>query len=149
MYACVVKNEEGTWDIFDFARYTGNDEISQDRRERLIAGMESGLPVTGMKLSPYKWSATSGATWDGEKFSGGPPTIIPDTIDWNTIETYGFLCDNVIIYGMIAQKDTGSGRIELLDAIFAGDTEVSIVKIPEGQGAKLGDIWDGEKVISV
>jgi hypothetical protein len=50
---------------------------------------------------------------------------------------------------MLAQKDIGSGRIDLLDAIFAGDTEVSIVAIPEDQSAKVGDIWDGEKVISV
>lgn len=144
MYACVVKNEEGTWDIFDFARYVNNEE----RQKILTDGVESGLPITGLKLTPYKWSATTGAVWDGEKFSGGPATIIPPTINWNAIETYGFLCDNTIIYGMISQKDTASGRIELLDAIFAGDTEVTIVSIPEGQTAKIGDIWDGEKVIS-
>ena len=145
MYACVVKNDEGTWDIFDFARYVSD----QQKQQRLVGAVESGLPITGIKLTQYQWSATPGAVWDGEGFSGGPPTIIPDTIDWNTIETYGFLCDNVIVYGMIAQKDIGSGRIDLLDAIFAGDTEVSIVAIPEDQSAKIGDIWDGEQVISV
>jgi hypothetical protein len=145
MYACVVKNSDETWDIFDFAGYGTHKE----KQDRLVAAVESGLPITGMKLTPYQWSATPGATWDGEGFSGGPKTIIPDTIDWKNIETYGFLCDNVIVYGMIAQKDIASGRIELLDAIFAGDSEVSIVKIPDGQGAKIGDIWDGEKVISV
>lgn len=145
MYACVVKNDEGTWDIFDFARYVSN----QEKQDRLVAAVESGLPITGMKLTQYQWSATPGAVWDGTGFSGGPSTIIPSNIDWNTIETYGFLCDNVIIYGMLAQKDTGSGRIELLDAIFAGDTDVSIIAIPDGQTAKIGDVWDGEKVISV
>jgi hypothetical protein len=145
MYACVVKNDEGTWDIFDFARY-GNNPVGQ---ERLVNAVESGLPITGMKLTPYKWSATPGAVWDGEGFSGGPATIIPPTIDWNSIDTYGFLCDNVIVYGVIAQKDTASGRIEQLNAIFAGDTEVTIVELPQGQAAKIGDIWDGEKVISV
>jgi hypothetical protein len=145
MYACVVKNEEGTWDIFDFAGYVSNPE----KQQRLVDAVESGLPITGMKLTPYQWSATPGAIWDGTGFSGGPSTIIPDTIDWNTIETYGFLCDNVIVYGMLAQKDTGSGRIDLLDAIFAGDTDVSIIAIPEGQAAKIGDVWDGEQVISV
>jgi hypothetical protein len=145
MYACIIRNSEGTWDIFDFAGYVGNKE----KQDRLIAAVESGLPITGMKLTPYQWSATPGAVWDGEGFSGGPESIIPKTVDWNAIETYGFLCDNVIIYAVIAQKDTGSARIELLDAIFAGDTEVTIVALPNGQSVKIGDIWDGEKVISV
>lgn len=145
MYACVVKNEEGTWDIFDFAGYLRNEE----KQNRLISAVESGLPITGMKLTPYQWSATPGAVWDGEKFSGGNESVISETTDWNTIETYGFLCDNVLIYGMVGQKDTASGRIEIFDVIFAGDSEVTIVKIPDGQAAKIGDIWDGEQVISV
>lgn len=145
MYACVVKNEEGTWDIFDFTRY-GAD---QERQQRLVNAVESGLPITGMKLTPYKWSATPGAVWDGEGFSGGPESLISKTVDWNTIETFGFICDNILIYGTIGQKDLASGRIEIFNAIFAGDTEVTIVEIPEGQAAKIGDIWDGEKVISV
>lgn len=145
MYACVVKNSDDTWDIFDFAGYGANKQ----KQDRLVAAVESGLPITGMILTPYQWSATPGAVWNGTEFEGGPSTIIPNTIDWNNIETYGFLCDNVIIYGMIAQKDVSSDTIGKLNAIFAGDSEVSIVKIPEGQGAKIGDIWDGEKVISV
>lgn len=144
MYACVIKNSENTWDIYAFAGYGNNPE----KQARLKAAVDSGLPITTKILTPYQWSATPGAVWDGEGFSGGPESIIPKTIDWNAIETYGYLCDNVIVYANVVQKDLGFDTIGKMNAIFAGDTEVTIIEIPEGQTAKIGDVWDGEKVIS-
>jgi hypothetical protein len=145
MYACVIKNSSNTWDIYAFAGYAVNAE----KQARLEAAVASGLPITPMILTPYKWSGTPGAIWDGEKFTGGSKSVISEDVDWNSIETYGYLCDNVIVYATVVQKDVGSATIEKMNAIFAGDSEVKIIEIPEGQTAKKGDIWDGEKVISV
>lgn len=144
MYACIIKNSNSTWDIYAFAGYANNAE----KQSRLEAAVESGLPITTMVLTPYKWSGTPGAIWDGEKFTGGSESVISKNIDWNTIETYGYICDNIIIYATVVQKDVGFHTVEKMNAIFAGDSEVKIIKIPEGQTAKIGDIWDGEKVVN-
>jgi hypothetical protein len=143
MYACVVKNSQNTWDIYGFASYPNNAE----KQERLESAVESGIPITGMAVTPYKWSATPGAVWDGESFSGGSVSVIPQTIDWDTISIYAYLCNNIMIYGVLANNSTVAAQ--QMDAIFDGDSETSIIKIPEGQTAKIGDIWDGENVISV
>lgn len=143
MYACVVKNSQNTWDIYGFAAYPSNAE----KQARLEAAVDSGLPITGMILTPYKWSATPGAVWDGESFSGGSASTIPETIDWDSISVYGYLCNNIIIYGSLTSKSNIVAQ--QMDAIFAGDSEINIVKVPEGQTAKIGDIWDGENIISI
>jgi hypothetical protein len=142
MYACVVKNSQNTWDIYGFASYP----TAPEKQANLEAAVESGLPITGMILTPYKWAATTGATWDGTGFTGGPPSVIPQDIDWNSIETYGYLCNNVIIYANIG--NTGTVATQQMNAIFAGDSEINIIKIPEGQTARVGDIWDGQNVIN-
>jgi len=142
MYACIVKNSQDTWDIYGFATYPNNVE----KEERLEAAVESGLPITGMVVTPYKWSATPGAVWDGESFSGGSVSVIPQSIDWDTISVYGYLCNNVMIYGSLANN--GTVAAQQMDAIFAGDSQVNIIKVPESQTAKIGDIWDGEKIVN-
>jgi hypothetical protein len=142
MYACVVKNSQDTWDIYGFAAYPNNAE----KQARLKAAVESGIPITGMILTPYGSSATPGAVWDGESFTGGSASTIPDTIDWNTISVYGYLCNDVIIYGSLTSNSTVVAQ--QMNAIFAGDSEISIIKVPESQTAKIGDIWDGENIIS-
>lgn len=142
MYACVVKNSQDTWDIYGFAAYPSNAE----KQARLEAAVDSGLPITGMVLTPYKWSATPGAVWDGESFTGGSASTIPETIEWDSISVYGYICDNVIIYGSLTSNSTTVAQ--QMNAIFAGDSEISIIKVPEGQTAKIGDVWDGENIIS-
>ena len=142
MYACVVKNSQDTWDIYGFAAYPSNAE----KQGRLEAAVDSGLPITGMILTPYKWSATPGAVWNGESFTGGSTSTIPETIEWDSISVYGYLCDNVIVYGSLTSNSTTVAQ--QMNAIFAGDSEINIIKVPEGQTAKIGDIWDGENIIS-
>jgi hypothetical protein len=142
MYACVVKNSQDTWDIYSFAAYPSNAE----KQARLDNAVDSGIPITGMVLTPYKWSATPGAVWDGESFTGGSESTIPETIDWDSISVYGYLCDNIIIYGSLTSNSTTIAQ--QMNAIFAGDSEISIIKIPEGQNAKIGDIWDGTNIIN-
>lgn len=143
MYACVVKNSQDTWDIYGFAAYPSNAE----KQARLEAAVDSGLPITGMILTPYKWSATPGAVWDGESFTGGSASTIPQTIEWDAISVYGYLCDNTIIYGSLTSNSTIVAS--QMNAIFAGDSEINIIKVPEGQTAKIGDIWDGTNIISI
>lgn len=142
MYACVVKNSQGTWDIYGFAGYPTDPA----RQSALDAAIDSGLPITGMILTPYQWSGTTGATWDGSSFSGGFPCLIPPDADWNAINTYGYLCNNVVVYASIGA--TGTVATQQMNAIFAGDSEINIIKVPEGQTANVGDIWDGVNVIN-
>lgn len=140
MYACVVKNSQGTWDVYGELSYASN----QVKREILTNGVESGYPITGMITTPYKWSATPGATFDGTEFTGGTVSVVPPTTDWEGINTYSFLCNNVIIGGFISTVN--SAQDNQLQAIFSEET--TIVKVPEGQTVKPGDIWDGQNFIS-
>ena len=140
MYACVVKNSQGTWDVFSGLSYS----LNPVKEEILTAGVESGLPITGMVMTPYKWSATPGAIFDGTEFTGGTVSVVPQTADWEGINTYGYLCDNIYIGGFIATVN--SAQDAQLQAIFSEET--TIVKVPEGLTVKVGDIWDGENFIS-
>lgn len=141
MYACVVKNGQGTWDVYGELSYASN----QVKREILTNGVESGYPITGMITTPYKWSATPGATFDGTEFTGGTVSVVSPTTDWEGINTYSFLCNNVIIGGFISTVN--SAQDNQLQAIFSEET--TIVKVPEGQTVKPGDIWDGQNFISI
>lgn len=140
MYACVVKNDDETWDIFSFLSYPAN----QEKQDRLEAAVASGLPITGMVLTPYKWSANNGATFDGTEFTGGSPSPVPLDNDWSSINTFGYLCDNVIVGALIATA--GTSVADQHNAIF--ESETTIIKVPEGQTAVVGDIWDGTNIIN-
>jgi hypothetical protein len=140
MYACVVKNSEGTWDVFGFLAYPAN----QEKQDRLQAAVASGLPITGMILTPYKWSATNGATFNGTEFTGGSQSPVPQDNDWSSVNTFGYICDNVIIGAFITS--TGTVMCNQYNAIF--DDETTIIKVPESQTANIGDIWDGENIIN-
>jgi hypothetical protein len=139
MYACVVKNSEGTWDVFSFLSYPSN----QEKQNRLASAVESGLPITGMVLTDYKWSATNGATFDGTTFTGGTESVVPLSNDWSSINTFGYLCNNIIVGAFITTA--GSSVADQYNAIFSDET--TIIKVPEGQTANIGDIWDGENII--
>lgn len=139
MYACVVKNSQETWDVFAFIGYT-----NQEKQDRLAAAVESGLPITPMILTEYKWSATNGALFDGIDFIGGTESPVPQDNDWSGINTFGYLCDNILIGAFITS--TGTVMCDQYNAIFADETK--IIKVPEDQTAKIGDIWDGENIIN-
>jgi len=140
MYACVVKNNEGTWDVWGSISYPSN----QEKQNRLVSAVESGLPITGMILTEYKWSATNGATFDGTKFSGGTESVISPDIDWTGINTFGYLCNNILIAGFVGTN--GSVMAEQGQAIFSSET--TIIKVPEGQTANIGDVWNGTSIIN-
>lgn len=145
MYACVVKNDEGTWDIFHFATY-GTEQSHPhlvSRQQRLSNAVESGLPITGMVLTPYEHLAMPGAIWDGETFAGGENSSVRADADWSTIGYYGYLCNNEVVYGVLTTKN--HPKQLQAEAIWSGET--TIVEIPDDQNPKIGDIWDGIKVI--
>jgi hypothetical protein len=141
MYAFIVKNDQDTWDIWE----TMGTIPIQDREERLQNYLQSEFPIIGMDLTAYQETATSGAFFDGTDFIGGAihPFTRNENADWNFITQYGYICDNVLLLIMYGQP--GTDRDEQLSAIFQSET--SIINVPEGQTAKVGDIWDGEKVI--
>jgi hypothetical protein len=146
MYACLIKNSDGTWDVHNMI--PGYPQ-KPEKHEIFLAGINSGLPITGMKTTEYQPYATVGATWDGTSFSGGTKAIQPDEFDWSTVETYAYICNNKIIQAGIILKDVGSQSIIKNDIIFDEENELNIIEIPEGTTVKVGDIWDGENFITV
>jgi len=146
MYACLIKNSDGTWDVHNMI--PGYPQ-KPEKHEIFLAGINSGLPITGMKTTMYQPFANVGAEWDGTSFSGGTLSIQPDDFDWNTVETYAYICDNKIIQAGIIQKDVAPQSIAKNDIIFDEENELNIIEIPEGTNVKVGDIWDGENFISI
>lgn len=140
MYAFIVKNDEGTWDIWNHIHKIP-DPV---REERLANAVASGLPIVGQVLTPYQETVSSGAVWDGKKFTGGTPRSMP-VGGWETITSYGYVCDNTIL--IIFYSQPGTNQDDKYQAIFDGET--TIVKLPDGQTAEVGDIWDGNEVVSV
>jgi hypothetical protein len=143
MYAFIVKNSQDTWDVWE----TMGTIPIQDREERLQAALASEFPIVGQILTPYKEQATSGAVWDGEKFNGignvHPSSKIED-FDWDTLTQYGFVCNGTILLIMYSQPNVE--RDAQFQAIF--ESEASIIQVPEGQYANVGDIWDGTNMIN-
>jgi hypothetical protein len=145
-YACVVKNNEGTWDIWREASYgtIASHPHLKSRQERLTNAVSSGLPITGIVLTEHGHSGMPGAKWDGTKFADGEKSSIKEDVDWSLKELYGYVCDDTIIYAFITEK--GHPYQLQCEAIF--DSETTIIEVPEGQTAKIGDVWDGENIIS-
>jgi hypothetical protein len=145
-YACVVKNNEGTWDIWREATY-GTAQSHPNlvvKQDRLANAVNSGLPITGIVLTEHEHAGMPGAKWDGIKFSDGDKSSVKEDVDWSTRELYGYVCDDTIIYAFITEK--GHPYQLQCEAIF--DSETTIIEVPEGQTAKIGDVWDGENIIS-
>ena len=140
MYASVVKNSQGTWDIY---RVTDHYSIPEAKRNILINAVESGLPITGMNLTQYKDAACTGATWNGETFVGGEKITFSDDFAWDITELYGYVCNDIIIQTAICMQP---GHKAQYAAIF--DSETTIVDIPDDQPFKIGDVWDGTNIIN-
>jgi hypothetical protein len=97
-----------------------------------------------MVLTPYKWSASSGATFDGTEFTGGSTSLVPLDNDWSSINTFGYLCNNIIVGAFLTS--IGTVMNDQYNAIFSDET--TIIQVPEGQTARIGDIWDGQNIIN-
>jgi hypothetical protein len=137
MYACVVKNSKNTWDIFNIFSY-----IPENKKQRIDAALASGFPIVSRNLTEFGISVRSGAMWDGVKFNGGDPTSLTEG---SVRGQYSYLCNDIIILTLITQLNTEINS--QMEAIF--ESETTLIKVPEGQVAKIGDLWDGEKIINL
>ena len=138
MYAFIVKNNAGTWDVWS----TLLDIPIIERKERVESAITSGLPITGKNVTEHKESVKNGAMWDGTQWSGGDSMSVSQEMALNL---FAYICNNTIILIHISSPNSASD-IQMA-AIFESDN--SMIKVPEGQTAKIGDIWDGENIITI
>ena len=139
MYALVVKNDKGSWDVWN----TLPTIPIPEKEVRLQAALKSGLPIIGKNVTQYKASVKNGSVWDGKNFVGGAmnKVINEDT----PLAVYAYICDNTVVLLQFAELGTDFNKY--LDAIF--DSETTVINVPEGQVAKTGYVWDGLKMIEV
>ena len=140
MYACIVKNNQDTWDVWNSFSYPSH---LADRQERLDAALASGFPVIGRNLTQYGPSVKTGAIWNGIEFTGGNSSTI--TEESNT-SLYSYVCNDVILLTWFGQANTEIN--DMMAAIFSEEEETTIIKVPEGQTANKGDVWDGQNIIN-
>jgi hypothetical protein len=136
MYACVVKNNEDTWDIFNIFPF-----VPDEKKQRIDSALASGFPITGLNLTEYGSQVRSGAVYDGTDFSGGDSTSL---IEGSARGQYSYICNNIIILTLITQLNTEMNS--QMEAIFQSET--TIIKVPEGQTANIGDVWNGTSIVN-
>jgi hypothetical protein len=141
MYACIVKNEQGTWDVWNSFSYPAK---FIDRQERIDAALASGLPIVGKNLTQHGTSVKTGAVWNGTEFTGGNSATI---IEGSNTSVYSYVCNNVILLTWFGEANTTEN--EIMSIIFSEGEETTIIKVPEGQSAKKGDVWDGQNFLNV
>ena len=137
MYALIVKNSQGSWDVW----LTLPTIPFPEREARLQAAIKSNLPITGKNVTEYKTSVKSGGVWDGKGFSGGDTQKV--VTEDSPISVYAYICNDVVV--LLQFRESGTELDQQLQAIF--ESETTIINIPEGQTAKPGDIWDGSNII--
>ena len=140
MYACIVKNSQGTWDVWNSFSYPAQ---FADRQQRVDDALSSGYPIVGQNLTQYGSSVKTGAIWDGIEWTGGDS--IPITEGSNT-SLYSYVCRDVILLTWYGQANSENNT--MMSIIFSEEEETTLIKVPEGQTAKKGDIWDGQNIIS-
>jgi hypothetical protein len=137
MYAFVVKNNQNTWDVW----LTMDTIPIPHKEERLQSALASGIPIIGKNVTEHKGSVKNGAIWNGTEFIGGD---YKEWIEGSLVKQYVYMCGNTIILILYGQPSTELN--EKMEAIF--ESETTIIQVPEGQTAKMGDIWDGENIIN-
>jgi hypothetical protein len=140
VYACIVKNNQDTWDVWNSLSYPVN---FADRQERLDAALASEFPIVGKNLTQYGSSVKTGAIWNGTEFTGGNSSTI--TEESNT-SLYSYVCNDVILLTFFGQANTEIN--DMMAVIFSEEEETTIIKVPEGQTANKGDVWDGQNIIN-
>jgi len=119
MYTVITKNANNTWDAIYEISIQGVTALSA----LLADETAKGLPLVGMRVTPYKSKAIRGAVWDGTSFSGGnlkPHVPLDNDEIWTTSEKYSFLSDNKIVVSFIVPND--DSQSEMFKAAFAGET---------------------------
>jgi len=133
-YAYAVKVSEDSYEVFNTLHLDGPK--AHALIQRIDAALDSGLPIITMNTTDIP-EVYPGSVWDGESFVGGErPERFNDTPDWGR---YSFLVDNTVFLTTVAPKNSHTDLMNA--AAFA--QEVIIIKVPEGQTAVRGSIWDG------
>jgi len=105
--------------------------------------LASGFPIIGKNLTQYGSSVKTGAIWNGIEFTGGNSSTI--TEESNT-SLYSYVCNDVILLTFFGQANTEIN--DMMAVIFSEEEETTIIKVPEGQTANKGDVWDGQNIIN-
>lgn len=137
-YAFIVKNNEGTWDVWSFL----SDIPVPSRKERVQNALASGLPIVGRNLTEYGTSVKSGAIWNGTEWTGGEPT---NRTEDNDDGLFSFVHEDTIILTIVIPK-LKQPNYDMAMAVF--EEENTLVEIPEGVEVHAGYIWDGENFYS-
>jgi hypothetical protein len=133
-YVYATKVSEDSYEVFNFLHLEGPK--AQVLVQRIDNALASGLSITTMNTTDIS-GVYPGAVWDGEAFVGGViPEVHNETPDWGR---YSFLVDNTIFLTTVSPKNSHTDLMNA--AAFA--QEVIIIKVPEGQTAVRGSIWDG------
>jgi hypothetical protein len=133
-YVYAVKVSEDSYEVFNMLHLEGPKAYALT--QRIDNAVDSGLPITTMNTTDIS-GVYPGAVWDGESFSGGEiPERHNETPDWGR---YSFLVDNTVFLTTVSPKNSHTDLMNA--AAFAQG--VIIIKVPEGQTAVRGSIWDG------
>ena len=133
-YVYAVKVSEDSYEVFNMLHLEGPKAYTLS--QRIDGAIDSGLPITTMNTTDIQ-GVYPGSVWDGESFTGGEmPERFNDTPDWGR---YSFLVDNTVFLTTVSPKNSHTDLMNA--AAFA--QEVIIIKVPEGQTAVRGSIWDG------
>lgn len=137
-YALATKLNDNNYEVF---RVVNIPEDAVELSTRVNNAFNSGNPIIAMKTSQYEDNARIGSVWDGSSFSGGQELVRPEDviIDWSITDTFSFLCDNVIFFQFMNQKNSLGN--DIFNAAFS--QEVILLKLEEDQLVSLGDIWNG------
>lgn len=138
-YALVTEDTPGVWEVF----YLVRPPIGVTEEPPFIARLEQaysdGHEIIGMNAETQKPLAATGATWDGSTFSGGEWPSDITNIDWDDIDVYPFLANNVVVFTQVIKKQ--SVNSQLFSAAF--ENNVKVVKIQDNQVVTSGYTWDG------
>lgn len=139
VYAFIVRNDQGTWDVWSV--FGEIPDRFASRRERVENALASGLPIISRNLTEYGLLVRSGSVWNGTEWTGGDPD---NRKEGNDDGLFSYICEDTIIL-IIAIPKAKQPNYDIATAVF--NSENTMIKIPDGEVVKSGDIWDGEKFI--
>jgi hypothetical protein len=138
-YALVTEDTPGVWEVF----YVIRQPIDVTEEPPFIARLEQaysdGYEIVGMSAGTQKSLVAAGAIWDGSTFSGGQSTIDRTQVQYEDLDVYAFLANNVVVLTQIIKK--GSIDSQLFSAAFGNS--VKMIKIEYNQVVTSGYTWDG------
>lgn len=138
-YALVTEDTPGVWEVFHMVRPPISSTEEPLFVSRLEQAYSNGHEIIGMSVPEQKNLVAAGAVWDGTTFSGGESTINRAEVDYDNIDVYAFLANNVVVFTMIIKKE--SVNSPTFNAAFGNN--VKMIQVDMGQVVTTGYTWDG------